>query len=323
MTTKKKLIFHVDVNKTIILSDIVQGLDEKMSINKEMCQKLGFIDKFNKWKKVSMQDTTKSWNNKLVSYEDYIKGMGLKKEERNKMLYKFTEKGEPGECFRDLFDGCIKNYKEQTKHNGFEFLHWFLHLLGNFSDVKIVFRTYGHDITEVLKEWNSICDGEHPDFPNLKDKSKKIIMCGSMYRTKDMDYLGISSHSKTPNVDDLTLDEFKSMFGLKNIICESKNILTEINRIKGSIFIKDHYTYWDQQNRKASGGKPLYHDDSYHQFFFDDNIRECNSSDGKGIVNMTPTRYMRYLINVDVISTLRSAKAFANSVESHIRKIIK
>eukprot|EP01038_Epipyxis_sp_PR26KG_P005478 gene5478-7584_t len=232
--------------------------------------------------------------------EDYTT---IPKKERKHLKTTFTEMGCIGESFREYYYNLqsalnlqynsIDNSNNIENKTQFSLLLSFLKLIDFLTDksinFRIIFRTFGIDISNVAEEFNLFCEGNHPVLkPKYKldgsdgrgDYRLKLPTYFGRVKRSSLDSNGLNlayiSNDKTIEIasNHVELDRvLMSWFGLD----QSNNNLenADKNNITYSAAIRDDFTFWDQQYESDESGKILLIDnnnDNIIQVFFDDNI---------------------------------------------------
>ena len=215
----------------------------------------------------------------------------------------------------------------------------------------IIFRTFGFDFDDVINEFNSFCEGNHPLFNGLNEKYPKIKLNGEdgskdyrinknnigiIYRfDEDINniflVLGCLTRIKEiKSPDDLYLNYKERVAkGEVNIIKGGKEIFEFINKNStegkiNSFCINDHYVTWYKYDKKSTCGKPMFIDSknkNIEVFFFDDNITkdDCSIVDcrdintGKSIEDKTIKE--KYLINADTLKASEDEYYFIDKIK--------
>jgi len=252
----------------------------------------------------------------LITYYDYIKKLydpekykneknysSIKKELEKRIkfaLYNYTNKGFPGKDLSDEFNDILKKMERMVPigdddHGKYyyilpAFYEFVLHLHKNFKnggpDFKIVFRTFGEDITDVMKEFNDFCNGKHPDYPNVELNGKN----GSKDIRLTLQNIGHFYFEGT-DVDNYNCMLIKATNDSNPIINDANDIYKEMTDVNGgTLAIKDHYQWWDKHNRTYHAGKLMLFnekkDDGIFQLFFDDNVHTKDKKKDGGILNI-------------------------------------
>ena len=286
--------------------------------------------------------------------ERYRKNNEIKKYRENLFL-QFLDKDKPGEKLYNKYQEYIKKLKipdnilkeinkENSEYppffrdlykNGYIFVFPSLfRLMIELEEKKrefiLIFRTFGNDFDNVIKEYNSFCEGNHPIFlkeignqkqikkyfdgtHNSKDYRIKESNFGVVYRFDEsikniILVFGTLQRLRIKNEDELF--SFYEKQKIKNnikIIKGGKNIYEFIKNFssfskKNSFFINDHYEIWFKHDKNKSYGKPMFIDPenkNIETFFFDDNI--MNNSDSKSIVDCRNVNTGNIIESEDII----------------------
>ena len=304
----------------------------------------------------------------------YEKNKEIKKM-REKVYLKFIEKGQPGEKLHDKYIEILNKVKipknimeeinkENSKYPSFykdiffnDYIFIFHSLFRSMLELKnknrqfvLIFRTFGSDFNNVIKEYNSFCEGEHPIFNGENEKYPKQYFDGT-HNSKDYriieDNIGI-----TYRFDDNIENTFLVLGTLKRLTVEKpdelwdyyKEQLTEgkIKIIKGgkSIFeyitnnsingkinsfcINDHYSTWFKYDKKSICGKPMLVDPdnkNVEVFFFDDNIEDSETSivDCRNVVTGESIKSKdftdKFLVKADTLKAAEDEYYYLNKIE--------
>ena len=251
---------------------------------------------------------------------------------RDNLFLTFLDKGHHGEKLYNTYLEYLKKIsvpekilkeinKDKSKYSSFYkelFLNGYIFIFNSLFRLmielqnkerifSIIFRTFGFDFDDVIKEYNSFCEGGHPIFSGdngqypkkyfdgtngSKDYRIKVNNIGIIYRFDEHInniclVLGTLKRIKVNNYDEL-LYYYKEDIEQKkiNIIKGGKNIFEyiNINSTKGNInsfCINDHYEIWSKYDKNSICGKPMFIDPdnkNIEVFFFDDNIDDSNKS---------------------------------------------
>ncbi|GET91933.1 hypothetical protein, conserved [Leishmania tarentolae] len=219
--SKKHLVIHMDINKTIIQIDQAgdRTLDDVLNSN-AAANTFGLVDPTdNRWRPLYcvtdapvMPADTHSGH--IMSYEAYIDNLyrappgmqDLSKVERNAVWKsvsnlrrqatgKFTFPGEAGESYASLVDLQREHLKNS---DGYCIIPAFFHMVNTLSELELrftlIFRTFGSDLSTVLQEWRSFVLGTHvckPSGPVLQELRENYIepLSGSFFRQADDVYI--------------------------------------------------------------------------------------------------------------------------------------
>jgi hypothetical protein len=195
MTSNKniRLCLHVDVNKTIIMSDVGSGRSIRETLNsllsectwgfapkEKIANKSGLIDD---WVVCSDQVSTEAPLEGAMTFGTYLEDYTSDEvtiPQVRKVKRAFTENGAVGERFKNHCDQLESAMKldEVTSYKAAELklsylAEGYMHIMPSFfrlveylaeNDIEfnILFRTFGLDIENVCDEFNLFCTGNHP-----------------------------------------------------------------------------------------------------------------------------------------------------------------
>ena len=308
--------------------------------------------------------------------ERFKKNEEIKKIKDNLFL-EFLDKDKPGEKLYNIYLEILKKLKvpenimqeinkENSKYpsfyknifqNGYiyiftSFFHSMIELQNKNRIFSIIFRTFGKDFVDVIKEYNSFCEGTHPlfsgeneDYPKMyfdgthgsKDYRIKENNIGVIYRF-DEDIintfliLGTLERINVKKSDELFLyyDELIDQGKIK-IIRGGKKIFEFItdNSTSGKInsfCINDHYEAWFKYDKNSICGKPMLIDPDNKDikvFFFDDNIENSNKSIvdcrnvNTGDIIESKEIKDKYLIIADTLKAAEDKNYFIDIIEKN------
>ena len=302
--------------------------------------------------------------------ERYKKNQEIKRT-KEKLFQLFLDEGQPGEKLKNLYEDYLKRVKisknimdvinkENSIYPSFfkdlyenDYIFLFPSLFRTMIELKsqnriftIIFRTFGYDFEEVIKEFNAFCEGKHPLFieqeirfngeNGSKDYRIKEHCIGVFYRFNDnidniylvLGCLQRIHDIKTPEELYLKFNN-KIKSGEVNIIKGGKEIFKFINdnSSKGKInsfCINDHYETWFGNAKRQTFGKPMLIDTTNKDvevFFFDDNITQDELSivDCRDINTGTTVKDKnikeKYLIKVDTLKAAEDKNYFLNIIK--------
>ena len=295
---------------------------------------------------------------------------------KDNLFLHFLDEGQPGEKLQGIYNEYLKKVKipkdvmnEINKENSIypsffkelyenDYIFIFPSLFRTMIELKsqnriftIIFRTFGLDFDDVIKEYNSFCEGKHPLFNGLNEKYPNMKFNGE---NGSKDYciqeknIGII-YRFDENIDNiyLVLGCLKRIFEIKtpdelythykdrigkgevNIIKGGKEIFEFINKNAtegklNSFCINDHYDTWYKYDKKSICGKPMFIDTdnkNVEVFFFDDNITQDefsivdsrNIKNGKSIVDKNIKD--KYLIDVDTLKATEDEYYFVDIIK--------
>lgn len=263
---KKKLVLHVDLNNTILVSDAV------------VCQgTVAALDSFL---------TTATWGrkNKHGGWEWLSDSPSLLPPCSDAVTYNSVFGRTPaftsgaGQRFRGVLDqhldlllwpeGVKADKDLSMKGEDGRLYHWILpsffqlirDLAREGADFAIVFRTFGSDLRCVLRAVSrALNDGAHPLFPDLPDLKMNVDLTPGKIRC--------SRNKITLSRD---VDRVSNREG-------ERDLYDYMSSVQGLGGFEDHYDWWVHNGYSVRGGKPLWVDPFDHRvqhIFIDDNIRQ-------------------------------------------------
>ena len=304
----------------------------------------------------------------------YQKNQELKKI-REAQILKFVNEGQPGEKLHKKYLEILEKVKipqnimeeinkDNSKYpsfykeiylNGYFFIfpslfRLMIELKNENRFFTLIFRTFGYDFDDVVKEFNSFCEGEHPLFSGENEKYPIIYFNGSNnskdYRINKTN-IGII-YRFDENIEDCYLvlgtikriklekpEELYSFYKEKidngeiNIIKGGKAIYEYItnNSLNGkinSLCINDHYDTWYKYDKKSISGKPMLIDPdnkNVEVFFFDDNIKISETSivDCRNVITGESLKNKdiedKYLVIADTLKAAEDEYYYLNKIK--------
>ncbi|KAG5495152.1 hypothetical protein JKF63_02206 [Porcisia hertigi] len=281
--SKKHLVIHMDINKTIIQIDQAGGRTMEDVLNSNVAANtFGLVDPTNKqWRPlysvldapVKLPDTH---SDSVISYDVYIDSLycappgmqQMPKTERDAVwksvsnlrrqaTRKFTFPGEVGEAYAQLVD----LQREHLKHgDGYHsIIPSFFHMVNTLSELNfhftLIFRTFGSDLNTVLQEWSSFVLGTHackPSGPVLQNLKEKYVepLSGCLFRQANDIYIcdgprvSLSSYIK-PEFDELdSVKVLKHLQQVPGCTLAHKTSFTDL---------KDHLVEYFAQSNNVGG----------------------------------------------------------------------
>ena len=308
--------------------------------------------------------------------EERYKKNGEIKKIKDNLFLEFLDKDKPGEKLYNIYLEILKKLKisdnimkeinkDNSKypsfykdlfHNGYIYIfhslyRLMLELQKNNRIFTIIFRTFGYDFDDVIKEFNSFCEGGHPVFSGQNENYPKKYFDGTNgskdYRIKDNNIgviyrfdddinntvlvLGTLERINVKKFDDLFsyYDELIDQRKI-NIIRGGKKIFEFINNNStsgkiNSFCINDHYEAWVKYDKNSICGKPMLIDPDNKDievFFFDDNIENTNKSIvdcrnvNTGDIIETKEIKDKYLVIADTLKAAEDEYYFLNVIEN-------
>jgi len=292
----RPIVLHFDINKTIIMSDSVKGATTDHMVNallSEVCWgtwEFSGCDPADDEEKLRLAST---WSLEsgpsvvgkpgMVTYSDLLElELKLPKKHRQNLKHSFTEPGAPGESVASVADR-LKAALLQTE--GFFLIPSFYRLILNLHEqernFRIIFRTFGVALPEVIQEFNTFCEGGHPSFPqtppNLRRRTVRMPSdTGQWYRDNAGLHLALCSrHDSGANCLTVAHGDAESHAHMnRKLFCPEEPCMT--------LALKDYHEYWKKSGEADDAGKPLlisqtFSSDTPHHMFFDDNIERHRS----------------------------------------------
>lgn len=308
--------------------------------------------------------------------ERYKKNNEIKKYKEN-LFQEFLDKDKPGEKLYYIYLDIIKKLKisdnimkkinqENSKYppfykqlykNGYIFIfpslfRLMIELQNANRAFTIIFRTFGNDFDNVIKEYNSFCEGNHPIFSGERGNEKypKKYFNGTNnsndYRIKENNIgifyrfdekinniclvLGTLQRINVKNFDELFSFYEEQMNKKKiNIIKGGKKIYeyminsSSVDKIN-SFCINDHYETWFKYDKKSICGKPMLIDPENKNveiFFFDDNITnsdksivDCRNINTGDIIESKDIKE-KYLLTTDTLKAAEDENYYLNFIK--------
>eukprot|EP00761_Pharyngomonas_kirbyi_P013535 gb/GECH01013564.1/.p1 GENE.gb/GECH01013564.1/~~gb/GECH01013564.1/.p1 ORF type:complete len:416 (+),score=76.97 gb/GECH01013564.1/:1-1248(+) len=275
----------------------------------------GFLEKLYSFKRKGPRNEAASYNNQIRSKKNYYKG-------------RFTDPGFPGDMFRDEYNDMLNalTRKNPSSEDPYYFIipsffDTIIYLHENGFHFKIVFRTFGIDLPNVIQEFNEFCTGEHPDYPHIRfDGSngspdfriQSATAVGAFYRNDGTNILAVGTmqQPELSQGERFYLDEDNSFRVCRSEteisspysecgtdICLINNILDIHQYILHSsnqvLALRDYYPWWNASGEAAQQGKIHVidvDDDHTISLFFDDNIKNQGSKNIVDIRNVDGNR---------------------------------
>uniref|UniRef100_A0A8D3CL96 Si:dkey-32e6.3 n=1 Tax=Scophthalmus maximus TaxID=52904 RepID=A0A8D3CL96_SCOMX len=235
-TELRKLVLHLDLNNTILVSDAITGQGTVAALDYFL--------------------TTVTWG-KMGKH-----GNGTRTASHTHTRHNRT---------RDLFSSCSvghNSYSElSVKGEDGRLYHWILpsffqllkDLVQDGREFAIVFRTFGSDLPRALRAVSrALNEGAHPLFPDLADLKISVNMSPGKIRC-----------SKRGIVLSRVEDHVSTRDG-------ERGLYQYLSSVQGLGGFQDHFDWWASNTFSIRGGKPLWvdpFDQHVQHIFIDDNIR--------------------------------------------------
>ncbi|KAM3914864.1 uncharacterized protein RB166_017282 [Leptodactylus fuscus] len=260
---KRKLILHLDLNNTILVSDAATGQGPRAALNSYLSTVVwGRIGDTGEWQLVSDQPSVKPPCEDATNYYTYFGRDG-----------NFVD-GKIGQHFRGVFDDHMRllewpgkaDKRFAQKGEDGKSYNWilpsFFHLLESLClqqrQFCVILRTFGVDLPSVLRSVHAALQGEHPHFPQLKQMPLTADLTPGKIRCSKRDIVlthGPDRVSTRP---------------------KERNVYQYFSCMEGIGGFQDHFDWWARNNFTASGGKPFWVDPTdcnTQHIIVDDNIR--------------------------------------------------
>lgn len=265
---RKKIVLHIDLNNTILVSDAVTKQGTAAALEYFLSTVTwGRISK-GKWEWMCESPSLLPPCEGAVSYySQFGRVVG------------FTKAG-PGRCFRKVFEEHLEllrwpsdlpAHKElSVKGEDGKLYHWilpsFFQLLQDLAsqgiEFSIFFRTFGTDLSRLLMVVQRALEhGTHPLFPVLPQLKLSVDTTPGQIRCNTKGVILIHGETRIS-----TQDGERSLY----------RYLSSSHGLGG---FQDHFNWWAQNTYTIMGGKPLWidpFDSTIQHIFIDDNIRQNN-----------------------------------------------
>ncbi|KAM3618572.1 uncharacterized protein V6R79_021933 [Siganus canaliculatus] len=262
---RKKLVLHVDLNNTILVSDTVSGQGTVAALEYFLSTVTwGKMSKHGKWEWLSDSPSLIPPCNDAVSYYSQFG-----------RIPGFTTTA--GRHFRAVLDehlnllrwpeGVKGDSDLSVKGEDGRLYHWILpsffqllkDLVQEGVEFAVLFRTFGTDLPRVLKAvYKALNEGAHPLFPDLPDLKLDVNMTAGKIRC-----------SQRGVVLSRAEDRLSSRDG-------ERGLYQYFSSVQGLGGFQDHFDWWARNTFSIRGGKPFWvdpFDPSVQHIFIDDNIR--------------------------------------------------
>ncbi|KNC74976.1 hypothetical protein SARC_12489, partial [Sphaeroforma arctica JP610] len=220
------LVLHVDINRTLLMSDKAGRKTTEDIISETVASCVyGRVDANGIWVAVSHEPfSTPPDEESLVDFKHYIDSIRFPypplsesvnkeeqreknyavKERRKAALKTFTSPGFPGEQYRDTYSRLLDTLRVQGRPGEYRtIVNSFFHLLVRLESTnvryRLIFRTFGTDLDEVAVAMNEFCDGLNPDFPEVNLPHLKLHLprdAGAFFRDGTNQYLVLGTLQK-------------------------------------------------------------------------------------------------------------------------------
>lgn len=265
---KKKLVLHVDLNNTILVSDKVTTQGTVAALDYYLTTVTwGKMNAKGTWEWLSDAPSLLPPCEDAVSYySQFGRTVG------------FTSSA--GRCFRGILDehlgllrwpqGVKADRELSIKGEDGQLYHWILpaffqllkDLVQEGREFAIVFRTFGTDLPRVLSAVSrTLSEGAHPLFPDLPELKLSVNTTPGKIRC-----------SKNGVVLSRGQERVSTRDG-------ERGLYQYLSSVQGLGGFQDHFDWWARNSFSIHGGKPLWidpFDQEVQHIFIDDNIRQTD-----------------------------------------------
>ncbi|XP_004565521.2 uncharacterized protein si:dkey-32e6.3 [Maylandia zebra] len=271
--TRKRLVLHVDLNNTILVSDAVTCQGTLAALDYFLTTVTwGKKNKHGTWEWLSDSPSLLPPCSEAVSYYSQFGRIPGFTSGAGRRFRKVLDEHLDLLCWPD---GVKADRDLSVKGEDGRLYHWilpsFFQLLRDLSqegrEFAILFRTFGTDLPRVLKAVSRALDGAHPLFPDLPQLKLSVAVTPGKIRC-----------SKKGIVLNRAEERVSSRDG-------ERGLYEYFSSVQGLGGFQDHYDWWVANSFSIRGGKPMWVDpfDKHVQhIFIDDNIRQ---NDEDTIVN--------------------------------------
>ncbi|XP_053173857.1 uncharacterized protein si:dkey-32e6.3 [Scomber japonicus] len=263
---RRKLVLHIDLNNTILVSDAVTGQGTVAALDYFLTTVTwGKMSQQGKWEWLSDSPSLLPPCEGAVSYYSQFG-----------RIPGFTSAA--GRRFRGVLDEHLDllrwpedvkaNTELSVKGEDGRLYHWilpsFFQLLKDLAqeerEFAILFRTFGSDLPRVLKAVSrALNKGAHPLFPDLPDLKLNVNLTPGKIRC-----------DKRAIVLSRAEDRVSTRDG-------ERGLYEYLSSVQGLGGFQDHFDWWASNTFSIRGGKPLWvdpFDQHIQHIFIDDNIRQ-------------------------------------------------
>ncbi|XP_013871729.1 uncharacterized protein si:dkey-32e6.3 [Austrofundulus limnaeus] len=273
-TRRKKLVLHVDLNNTILVSDAVTGQGTLAALDSFLTGVTwGKMSRHGKWEWLSDAPSLHPPSGDAVSYYTQFgrvagftslagrRFRGVLKEHLELLRWPegikgdkdLAVRGEDGRLYHWILPSFFQLLRDLTRE-GFQFA--------------VLFRTFGTDLPRVLRGVSrAVSDGAHPLFPDLPELKLSVNLTPGKIRC-----------SKKNTVLSRAEERVSSQDG-------ERGLYQYMSSVQGLGGFQDHFGWWASNTFSIRGGKPMWidpFDQHVQHIFIDDNIRQ---NDEDTIVN--------------------------------------
>lgn len=263
---RRKLVLHVDLNNTILVSDAVTGQGTVAALDYFLTTVTwGKMSQHGKWEWLSDSPSLLPPCEGAVSYYSQFG-----------RIPGFTSSA--GQRFRGVLDEHLdllrwpEDVKGDTelsvKGEDGRLYHWILpsffqllkDLVQEEREFAILFRTFGTDLPRVLRAVSrALNQGAHPLFPDLPELKLNVNMTPGKIRCNKRGIVLSRAEDRVSTRDG------------------ERGLYQYLSSVQGLGGFQDHFDWWASNTFSIRGGKPLWvdpFDECIQHIFIDDNIRQ-------------------------------------------------
>ncbi|KAM9444927.1 uncharacterized protein Hap1MRO34_023937 [Clarias gariepinus] len=266
--SKKKIVLHIDLNNTILVSDAVTKQGTVAALEYFLSTVTWGRMAKGKW----------VWMCESPSFLPPCEGAVSYYSQFGRVVG-FTKAG-PGRRFRKVFEEHLEllrwpsdlpAHKElSVKGEDGKLYHWilpsFFQLLQDLTsqgiDFSIIFRTFGTDLPCLLTVvQRALEQGTHPLFPSLPDLKISVDTTPGQIRCNTKGVVLVHGEERLSTQDG------------------ERSLYRYLSSSQGVCGFQDHFNWWARNSYAIMGGKPLWidpFDSTIQHIFIDDNIRQNN-----------------------------------------------
>ncbi|XP_017266699.1 uncharacterized protein si:dkey-32e6.3 [Kryptolebias marmoratus] len=271
---RKKLVLHIDLNNTILVSDAVTGQGTVAALDSFLTGVTwGKMSNHGKWEWLSDSPSLHPPSSDAVSYYTQfgripgftsVAGRRFKGvlEEHLELLRwpegikgdrELSVKGEDGRLYHWILPSFFQLLRDLTQE-GWQFA--------------VLFRTFGTDLPRVLRAVSrAVNDGAHPLFPDLPELKLSVSLTPGKIRCSKRGIVLTRGEERVSSKDG------------------ERGLYQYMSSVQGLGGFQDHFDWWASNTFSIQGGKPMWidpFDQHVQHIFIDDNIRQ---NDKDTIVN--------------------------------------
>ncbi|KAM8930800.1 uncharacterized protein RCH25_006775 [Pelodytes ibericus] len=260
---RRKLVIHLDLNNTILVSDAVTGQGPRAALNSFLSTVTwGRLSKTGEWQWLSHCPSMTPPSEDAISYYaqfgrslDFVDtemGRGFRDlHARHMQLLEW--KGEPDELFTQI--GEDRKGYNWILPSFFRLIEG-LHQQGR--PFSVILRTFGTDLPLVLQAVDSAFKGRHPLLPELQNVPISVDQTPGKIRCSKRDVVLTrgSDRISTKAQEGAIYSYFSTLHGIGGF--------------------QDHFDWWARNSFSSAGGKPFWiepNDGHTQHIIIDDNIR--------------------------------------------------